>query len=140
MKLLSTLAHLCISKRHCCAVLVEIRYTQRSTLCVFLAPFSAQDQPVSTNTQLTLHGTIYTFGQHYLVTAYMASIVVIQSLSVCALSFFPPTLSPPLPLSHFKFALNTFLGKGFSFISGVCPGDKRGASCISISAKTMLSL
>ena len=90
MKLLSTLAYLCISKRHCCAVLVEIRYTQRCTLCVVLAHLSAQDQPISTNTQLTLYGTILHFWQHYLVTAYMATIVVIQSLSVCAPSFFSP--------------------------------------------------
>lgn len=63
-----------------------------------------------------------------------------NSIYVCVLLRFSLSLALPLPLSHFKFALNTFLGKGFSFINGVCPGDKQGASCISISAKTMLSL
>lgn len=136
MKLLSTLAYLCISKRHPCVVVVEIRHTQQSTLCVFQLIFSARSTSLKEYAPCTLRNNLH-FWQHYLVTVYMAPIVVIQSLSVCA-AFFPPFLS--LPFSHFKFALNTFLGKGFSFINGVCPGDKQGASCISISAKTMLSL
>lgn len=131
MKLLSTLAYLCISKRHCCVIVVEIRYTPQSTLCIFRLIFQHEINQYATYTSRNnLH-----FWQHYLVTVYMATIVVIQSVCVCSFFF-----SPSLPFSHFKFALNTFLGKGFSFINGVCPGDKQGASCISISAKTMLSL
>lgn len=87
MKLLSTLAYLCISKRHCCVVVVEIRYTPQSTLCIFWLIFSTRSTNLNKYATYTLRNNLH-FWQHYPVTAYMATIVVIQSLSVCAPSFF----------------------------------------------------
>ena len=86
MKLLSTSAYLCISKRHCWFVVVEIRYTQQSTLCIFRLIFSTRSTNLNEYATYTLRNNLH-FWQHYLVTVYMATIVVIQSLSLCAFFF-----------------------------------------------------
>lgn len=96
MKLLSTLAYLCISKRHCWFSVVEIRFTQQSTLCIFQLIFITRSTNLNKYATYTSWNNLH-FWQHYLVTAYMATIVVIQSMSVC--SFVSLSLSLYLYLS-----------------------------------------
>lgn len=81
VKLVSTVAHLCISKS---LSFHSWRLDPRGDgLGAFFSSFSSPDRPITTDMSPILPGNNLHFWQHCLMMAYMATVIVIQSVSAC---------------------------------------------------------